>query len=212
MPSAHQLAKAAPYAYKPFLDRLCLVLDECARRGAHYVIDMLWRSEATQDGLYAIGRTVQNKSGNPADAPGTGPHGLGRTVTNARWGQSGHSFATAADCVHEDDQDKGREDWIVANYAILEEEAAKAGLVSGADFGDHPHVNWPGTTTGAECAHLAEIYRSTPGDDGAKCAAVWALLDAAARPLPAYPAADPHAVAVNPDGSAAPGGTPNESV
>ena len=191
MPTAAQIQRVdRSLLYPPFFDRWCLVLDRCAARGAYYFMQQGTRTYAEQANEYAIGRTVQNRSGKPEDAPGTGPHGLGRPVTNARPGQGAHNFGMGGDSTHSSSPDRLIPDWEEANYHVLAEELAAAGLISGSGFRDWPHGNMPGFSTGSECAEWASIYERTPGDLPTKLGAVWASYAATGQRLPDYPAND----------------------
>lgn len=134
--------------YQPFLERLNALLNACAARGAQYVATSGLRTYEQQNALYAQGRT----------APG-------RKVTNARGGQSLHNFAVAVDFApHVGGRYRGKlnPDYREANYRILGEEAAKAGLEWGGawtSIKDTPHVQLPLKRYGVKLADLDREYR-----------------------------------------------------
>jgi peptidoglycan L-alanyl-D-glutamate endopeptidase CwlK len=65
---------------------------ECRTAGLTVLIYCTLRTSAEQDELYKVGRTVKGK-----DVTTRRP--MGRTVTNARGGQSAHNFGLALDFV-----------------------------------------------------------------------------------------------------------------
>lgn len=60
---------------------------ECEKEGLSVLIYMTYRTNKEQNDLYAQGRTVKSSIG-----PYGGKRPLGRTVTNAKGGQSDHNF------------------------------------------------------------------------------------------------------------------------
>lgn len=140
--------------YPPFLERINTMLNACAMRGALYVATCGNRDWASQDALYARGRT----------AP---PLGDGHIVTKARGGQSAHNFEGAIDFArHRGVAYAGKldPDYADAAYEILAEEAERVGLESGlrwpGNFKDSPHVQLPVKKWGLAWSQLAAIYRS----------------------------------------------------
>jgi peptidoglycan L-alanyl-D-glutamate endopeptidase CwlK len=128
--------------YLPFLMKLLDVIAACNVRGAHYTATCGYRSFGEQLALWAQGRTR-----------------AGRRVTNAGPGESAHNFGLAVDLVRM--QPANTPDWQPTDYAVLGEEAERAGLVWGGGFKglkDCPHVQWPGYVTAAELAPLKSIY------------------------------------------------------
>lgn len=63
----------------------------------------------------------------------------GRRVTNAAPGYSMHNWGWAVDCFR---VANGKADWREASYREYAVEARELGLKAGADFDDHPHVQW----------------------------------------------------------------------
>lgn len=129
------------------------------------------RTKAEQDAIYALGRTVKNSIGVTKNRP------MGATVTNAKWGQSMHSFGLAIDfCIMYDkdgngtyealswdenyDFDKdGIKDW----HEVVKVFKAK-NWVWGGDFKsivDNPHME---KSFGYTWKQLLELYNNKKVD------------------------------------------------
>lgn len=75
----------------PNLQSLCRAfLHRCEEAGLNVIITCTYRTNAEQEQLYALGRTVKSHIG-----PFKARFPLGRTVTKARAGQSAHNFSIA---------------------------------------------------------------------------------------------------------------------
>lgn len=101
----------------------------------------LWRQGRTSE---QIAITVQRlrQQGAPRIATcieSVGPQ-HGRKVTNAAPGYSWHNFGEAVDCFRVDRD--GNVDWDEGAYKPYAAAARKMGLRAGADFNDHPHVQF----------------------------------------------------------------------
>lgn len=148
--------------YLPLLMKLLDVIAACSARGAHYTATCGYRTFGEQLALWAQGRTKD-----------------GRRVTNAGPGESPHNFGLAVDFVRM--QPLNTPDWQPTDYAVLGEEAERAGLVWGGHFHslpDCPHVQWPGYVTAAELAPLKSVYLA---HHEAPLTSVFEYLDGAAR-------------------------------
>lgn len=75
-----------------FAEPVMLWLGDCARAGEDILITTTYRSPAEQEELYKIGRTVKGQGV-------TAKYPMGKTVTNARAGQSAHQYGLALDFV-----------------------------------------------------------------------------------------------------------------
>jgi hypothetical protein len=82
-------------------------LSDCTHWNIEILITCATRSGATQDALYAIGRTVPGKDVIPLIRP------MGRIVTNAQAGQSAHQYGMAIDFVP---MNSGKPDWSGTGY------------------------------------------------------------------------------------------------
>lgn len=115
--------------YPIFLAKLQQLVANCAARGHVFFATSGGRGEVEQAALYAQGRTRP-----------------GPIVTNAKFGQSAHSFFIGCDFTHDlgDDASNGlTPDWTPEQYRVLAEEAEKLGLEAGfnwAGFPDRPHI------------------------------------------------------------------------
>lgn len=75
----------------PSLQPLCVkFLQQCEAAGLNVIITCTYRTNAEQEQLYALGRTVKSHLG-----PYNGKFPLGRKVTKARAGQSDHNATIA---------------------------------------------------------------------------------------------------------------------
>ena len=78
----------------PYVAMICHDwVDACKRAGVDVLITSTYRDNASQDEIYAIGRTVVGQTPIPVIRP------FGRTVTNARGGESFHNYRLAFDFV-----------------------------------------------------------------------------------------------------------------
>jgi len=146
--------------YQPLLLKAQTLIKNCADKGHVFFVTSGGRGKAEQNALYALGRTVKNPTGACAKKP------LGNIVTNAKFGQSAHSFMIGIDVTHDLDGngDNGLQpDWNLPNYKILAEEAAKVGLESGVNwtsFPDAPHLQLPISKHNIKLQDLAKIFES----------------------------------------------------
>ncbi len=69
---------------------------------------------------------------------------------------------------------------VAKHFKVLVEEARRVGLVSGADFDDAPHVQWPSFVSGASLLPLKTAWEASSGSVEAKLAQVWQRVGAAA--------------------------------
>lgn len=146
--------------YPPFLERLLLVLTRAHERGEDYYLTSGLRWYAEQEELHR-----RHLAGGP------------RAVAA---GYSAHQYGIAVDgAPDKDEATPGLQgpDYSSAAYATLIEEARRAGLKPGADFGDNPHVQVPQFVTRSQLAALRVVFVRERGDQAAKLRAVWAYLD-----------------------------------
>lgn len=132
--------------YNIFLERIKVLLQNCAKQGAVYYATSGLRTYDEQNALYAKGRT----------APGG-------KVTNAKGGYSPHNFCLAIDFCRDADLNKTglQPDYKDASYKILADEARLLGLEPGyywTSFPDHQHVQMPLKSKGITWAKLRELY------------------------------------------------------
>lgn len=159
------------YLYPRFLEKLLRAKAAARDRGASYLSTEGWRS---------MGRSFQLHQayleGGPRAAPaGQSGHNFGLCTDEAliiapspkrvlRWGR-GAKFNEPDD------------------YAILQEELAKEGLLSGASYGDWPHVDFPGFVTGVELRPLLDIWNKNNGlQPLPRLQKVWQYLDSQVQP------------------------------
>ena len=71
-------------------------------------------------------------------------------------------------------------DWVPGNYRVYFEELARAGLASGASYGDAPHANLMKFTSGGELAPLRKIWTEHAGAPLERLSAVWEYLNSLA--------------------------------
>lgn len=137
--------------YPPFADKLVLLVEACAARGAEYIATSGMRSYDEQDRLYAKGRSIE-----------------GRIVTNAPGGSSPHNFGVACDLCRDGDVTKAglQPDYDPAQYEILAEEAERLGLQAGLRWrgkadglkSDPPHVQLPTRAKGITWGDFRAAY------------------------------------------------------
>ncbi len=148
--------------YPPFLKRILAVKAAAADRGQEYVSEFGYRSWALQAELRA---KYLAKKGGKAAPPG----------------YSAHQFGLADDSTADADMKTPglQPTWELKRYDVLGEELAKEGLAWGASYGDRPHANLQGFTSGAELAPLRKLWAScTPSwPEGLRLLKVWAYLD-----------------------------------
>ncbi len=145
--------------YPPLLEKLHELTFNCLVRGVTYFATSGTRGEKEQTALYAQGRTTP-----------------GLIVTNAKFGQSAHSFGVGVDFTHDKDSNSSnglQPDWDPLHYQVLAEEAIKLGLEAGFywKFKDNPHVQLNLTKHGIKLADLKAIEAK----DG--IVGVWKYLD-----------------------------------
>lgn len=160
------------YIYPPLLARVEVMLERLNRRGYRYVATRGWDSFATQDEIYAQGRTKP-----------------GLIVTHAKGGESQHNFGLALDFVFDADADKPgvQPSWEVQHYLPLASECLKAGLHTGRDYKDYPHVGWGSVfISGPQLMTLAHTYRTHQGTELDRLRYVWDFVDRASAKLPSY--------------------------
>lgn len=146
--------------WDPFLDRVVTMLERCRKRRALYFAERGTASWEFQDRLHAL--YLAGKGGKAAPA-----------------GASIHNFGGGMDFTADADTAKPglQPSWKPADYSILIEEAARVELVSGASFGDSPHVQIPRYVTGNDMAMMRAIYLMEDGTEIEKLRAVWAWLE-----------------------------------
>jgi len=101
----------------------------------------LWRQGRTTEQIAVMTQRLRQQ-GAPRIAAcieQVGPQ-HGRKVTNAAPGFSWHNFGEAVDCFRVDRD--GSADWDPSAYTAYAAEARRMGLRAGADFNDHPHVQF----------------------------------------------------------------------
>ncbi len=144
------------------------LVENCRARGVEYYATSGLRTWDEQSKLYALGRTVPNVDATP-EKP------MGGIVTQAKAGQSYHSYGIAVDFCPDKDKTRAglQPDWNRASYQILAEEATKLGLEAGYywKFVDNPHVQLKISKNGLTLFDLQKAY----GNGGPK--AVEALLN-----------------------------------
>lgn len=150
--------------YEPFRERVIEFKAKAAERGCHAWSTHGYRSWAQQ---HQLRMAYLNGSGGKA-----APAGL-----------SAHQYGLADDSTVDGDSDDTnglQPTWDPKRYDILGEEAERVGLVWGRSFGDRPHVNWPGFTSGTELSTLQRIWNACPKEvtDDGKLRACWSYLDA----------------------------------
>lgn len=106
------------------IDKVKGLIKDLEARGIKPLVTQGYRSIATQNKLYALGRSVP-----------------GKIVTNAKGGQSKHNFGKAVDFAFIDDN--GDITWNLKKFKLLGTLAKTHGLKWGGDwktFKDFPHV------------------------------------------------------------------------
>lgn len=127
--------------YPPVMERVDKLLQACAARGVTARVVSGFRTWEEQQKLFDAGRKTP-----------------GATLTNAPPGWSPHNYGLAVDFESDD-------------YAVLAEEAVKAGLDSGMYWCDPKHVQFPLNLLGIKWLTLIALYK-----DGG-LSAVWRYLD-----------------------------------
>lgn len=140
------------------------IIAACLVRGYSYHATRGYDTYGAQMAIWAQGRTKP-----------------GRIVTNAKGGQSSHNFGIAIDFVLDKDQRAQgiQPDWSVEAFRVLIEEVEKAGLHSGVQYNDRPHVSLPGYVTATDLLplHLAwEKSADIGADTLARLQEVWKVL------------------------------------
>ncbi len=170
--------------YPPFRDTMLEVLARCRARGA----DMFWTSgtrfmseQAELRRRYTRRLSLQALR-KPSPAAKAELHELLRLGAGRAGapGFSAHQFGIGADCTHDVDQARAglQPDWEPKNYRVYMEEVLAGGLETGAPYGDLPHANPAGYTSGEQLAPLRAVWVATPGAELDKLHAVWRYLDA----------------------------------
>ncbi len=173
--------------YLPFAEKMLNVLARCKARGCV----MFWTSGTRLMGEQQILRTRYLRRLSLQNTPKKTPAeeselaallklGAGRAAAP---GFSGHQFGIAADCTHDSNPAPGLQpDWQETNYRIYVEELKREGLDSGASYGDTPHANLMGFTSGYELKDLRRIWNETDGSDIQRLNAIWTYLDKTCKP------------------------------
>lgn len=147
--------------YPPFLHRCLAVLAACRARGHDFYWISGTRLYDEQDKLRKL-------------------YLAGKGGKAARPGLSAHQYGLAGDFTLDKDlKTPGLQpDWNAKHYAILGEEAAKAGLLWGARYSDSPHLNYPGYESASQLAPLRKLWLATPGVPFTRLKKVWKAIDA----------------------------------
>jgi hypothetical protein len=145
--------------YPPFVALLDDVLDACEARGRRYYAIRGYDSPDAQKALFL------------ASVAGTG----GKAAPPWR---SQHQVGLAVDFNLDEDMARAglqlpKTPRTAKHFRVLVEEARRAGLHSGADYNDSPHVGWNAYISGSSLAPLRKVWESTDGDERARLLAVW---------------------------------------
>lgn len=145
--------------YPPFLAKVDAMLAACEARGRLYYAIRGYASPDEQKALFLLWTTGK---GGKAAPP---------------W-KSNHQVGLALD--FNLDEDMARAGLQLPNtprtakhFKVLVEEARRVGLVSGIDFDDAPHVEWPGFSSGSSLKPLKAVWEASSGSVEAKLRAVW---------------------------------------
>lgn len=142
MPTANFIRVDLDLIEPGFRSKLFELIAACNARGAEYVATRGYSTYGAQMALWAKGRTTP-----------------GQKVTNAQGGHSAHNFGVAMDFVLDKSPMSGLQpDWSKDAFTIITEEAIKAGLHTGADYGDAPHISLPTYVTSADMAPLRAAW------------------------------------------------------
>lgn len=145
--------------YPRFLEKLLRVKAACKARGALYLTTEGYRSMDRSAELFK----AYQEGGNRAAPPGSSGHNFGISSDEALIIQPSPNRVIR---------------WNKEDFAVLREELAKEGLLSGAVYGDYPHVDFPGFVTGKELAPLRQIWdRHKNLDTLPRLKKVWQYLD-----------------------------------
>lgn len=172
MPTAEFKRLNLDLIYPPLLERLLHVIAACKQRGKRYVATQGYRSYTQQDQLHCIGRSFP-----------------GKRVTDAKGGESQHNFGLAIDFVYDTNPaTTGVEpSWSDDDYDVLIEEVIKAGLHSGVNYKDRPHVGWPDFISGSQLEPLDAAYQLSSGKPVERLKRVWQYVDDQSRTMNDYP-------------------------
>lgn len=140
--------------YPPFLESLLDCLTECRMLGVDYKVYSGHRPFDEQAKLYEA-----HLKGGPRAAPP---------------GLSAHNYGLAVDCAKRLPNKKLS--WEPKDYDTLLAVLPKHGLLSGKNYKDLPHVNWPKYERAQELLPLKVVYNATFGDELSKLRAVWSTL------------------------------------
>lgn len=126
--------------YPPFLERLLELKVRCRAKGSDYLSTCLLRSVEDSDAGYA------------KFMAGTGPR-------FAPGGSSSHNFGLASDeALVIKPPPKRVVRWGDKDFDLLGREALKLGLHWGINYGDKPHISWPGFVSAHELTPLLAIW------------------------------------------------------
>lgn len=154
--------------YRPFRDRYLECLVACHERGFDYFAISGTRGDPEQEALFAKGRAKDGDGWTILDA--------GKIVTNARPGESDHSFGLGVDSALDKDLDRAglQPGWGFGDYRVLAEEARRLGLNAlywSTAFPEGPHVGLDIKKYGITHAQLRRLQEQ------GGMAAVWERLD-----------------------------------
>ena len=158
--------------YRPFRDRYLETIVACHERGSDYYAISGTRPDPEQDALFAIGRKKVEGATGPwyvLDPPK-------KVVTNAKAGESDHSFGIGVDNSLDKDVERAglQPGWSMPDYLVLAEEARRLGLNAlywSKTFPEGPHVGLDLKKYGITHAQLRRIQQK-----GGQTA-VWEFLD-----------------------------------
>lgn len=155
MPSSLVRMLNLDYLYPSFLERLLNLLAECRGFGYEYKCYSGFRATDEQRKLYEA-----YLAGGARAAPA---------------GLSAHNYGLAVDCARV--VVGGKLSWAKEDYSKLLELVPKHALVSGASFGDMPHVQFPGLVSAHELLPLKALYNLEVGKpELERLKAVWASI------------------------------------
>lgn len=143
------------YLYPLFLEKLLDALTECRLLGYNYKCYSGYRSHDEQRKLYEA-----YLAGGSRAAPA---------------GLSAHNYGLAVDCARI--VEGGKLSWDPEHYDTLLKILPKHSLMSGRNFKDLPHVQWPSHVTGKDFLKLKTVYNAASGDELSRLKAVWEFLD-----------------------------------
>ncbi len=154
MPSSLVRMLNLDYLYPPFLQELLNFLAECRMLGYEYKCYSGFRATDEQRKLYEAYLAGGAKAAPP--------------------GLSAHNYGLAIDCARL--MPSGKVSWDKADYDMLLKVIGKHRLVSGASFGDLPHVQWPDYVSARQLLPLKQLYNATSGEELSRLKSVWTSL------------------------------------